>query len=196
MKKIVIILTAAIALTFTSAAFIINAQEAKPDSETPESAEENKFEGTMTLERIHTIVSTIDEEAKRPQPGFWQFSIGEMPIVIVTDATNDRMRIMVAIKKADTLTKEELMRIAQANFDSALDARYAVAQDALWAVYIHPLRALYDKQFVSAIAQTVTTAAEYGKSYSSGALVFGGGDSAGIIQNELINRLKNKGLAI
>lgn len=191
MKKILIMLTVSLGVTFSGAAFIMHAQEA-----TPESPAENKFEGTMTLDRIHTIVSSIDEEAKRNGDGFWQFSIETMPIMIVTDATNDRMRIMVAIKKSDELTKAELLRIAQANFDSALDARYAVAQDALWAVYIHPLRALHDRQFVSAIAQTATTAAEYGKSYSSGALVFGGGDSSGIIQNELIDRLKNKGIAI
>ena len=171
-----------------------------PDSENGddnESEEETaKFEGTMTLERINEIISKIDENATSPQAGSWQFTLASIPLMIVTDATNDRMRVMAPITKAETLTKADLLRISQANFDSALDARYAVAQEILWAVYIHPLRALHDRQFISALAQTATTAATYGKSYSSGAFVFGGGDSQGIIQQELIDTLKGKGLEV
>lgn len=166
-------------------------QEAEPEASTPE-----VLEGTMTLERINTIITRIDETATQPKKGLWNFKVNETTLIIVTDETNDRMRIVIPIKSADELTKAELLRIAQANFDSALDARYAVAQGALWAVYIHPLRTLHDKQFISAIAQTVTTSLNYGKSYSSGAFVFGGGDSQGIIKDELIERLKKKGLAI
>lgn len=179
-------------------------QEASPEAEEPQDpkseddAEDKtpKFEGTMTIKRMNEIVLKIDKDANKPQEGAWQFRLANFPIMIVTDTNNNRMRMMVPIVDAKTLTKEDLMRIAQANFDSALDARYAVAQDVLWAVYIHPLRALYDRQFVSALAQTVTTAATYGKSYSSGAFVFGGGDSQGIIQQQLIDQLKDKGLEI
>ncbi len=149
-------------------------QESEPDATTPQA---DVIEGTMTLERINAIVTRIDEKTTQPKKGIWNFKVNDTPLIIVTDEANNRMRIVTPIKSADELTKAELLRIAQANFDSALDARYAVAQGALWAVYIHPLRTLHDKQFISAIAQTVTTSVNYGKSYSSGAFVFGGGDS-------------------
>ncbi len=68
----------------------------------------------------------------------------------------------------------------QANFDSALDARYCIAKDILWAVFIHPLSELSDEEFISGLAQTINLAATYGSTFSSGALVFQGGDSQGL----------------
>jgi len=47
----------------------------------------------------------------------------------------------------------------------------------LWSAYIHPLSVLSDHQFIDGLAQTVNLAATYGSTYSSGALIFGGGDS-------------------
>ncbi len=166
-----------------------------PQQEAPEEGTEN-FEGTMTLEKMNEIITAIDENATRPSDAAWQFKLVGIPLMVVTDQKNDRMRVMVPIRKAEEMTKEELMRIAQANFDSALDARYAVANGLLWAVYIHPLRALYDRQFISALAQTATTAATYGKTYSSGAFVFGGGDSQGILRDQILEALKDKGLEV
>lgn len=58
---------------------------------------------------------------------------------------------------------EELLRLLQANFDSALDARYAVARGILWAVYIHPLSALTDREFLPGLGQTVNIVRTYGR---------------------------------
>jgi hypothetical protein len=80
----------------------------------------------------------------------------------------------------------------QANFDSALDARYAVAQGRLWAVFIHPLSPLERDQFISGIGQTVNVAQTYGSLYTGGAMQFGGGDSVPL-QRQLIDRLLEKG---
>ncbi len=38
------------------------------------------------------------------------------------------MRVLIPIEGTDDLLKDELLRLMQANFDSALDARYAIAQ--------------------------------------------------------------------
>ena len=80
----------------------------------------------------------------------------------------------------------------QANFDTALDARYAVAQGRVWGIFIHPLGALERAEFLSGLAQTVNLARTYGTLYSGGAQVFGGGDSNGIY-NELFGDLLNRG---
>ena len=84
------------------------------------------------------------------------------------------------------------MRLMQANFDSALDARYAVAQGRLWGVFIHPLSPLEKDQLLSAFVQTINIARTYGQTYSGGATVFGGGDSNGLYQ-ELLEELLKKG---
>jgi hypothetical protein len=80
----------------------------------------------------------------------------------------------------------------QANFDSALDARYAIAEGRLWAVYIHPLSPLRDEQLISGVGQVVNAALTYGTLYTSGAGQFGRGDSAGE-QRRLLERLQERG---
>lgn len=153
-------------------------------------------EGQMTLDKLDTIVKRLDAEAKRVQGYIWQFKIDKVPVVIVTDEKNDRMRILVAIRSAEDMTQEELQRVMQANFDSALDSRYAIAKDILWSAFVHPLKALHDRQFIAAIGQTVNLAATYGTTFSSGLLMFGGGDSQDIIRRKLIDDLLKKGTDI
>ena len=76
-------------------------------------------------------------------------------------------------------------RMLQANYDAVLDARYAIANDIVWSTFIHPLTSLTEDDFISALAQTVTAAETFGTSYTSGAVVFGGGDSSGIHEDLL-----------
>ena len=83
----------------------------------------------------------------------------------------------------------------QANFDSALDARYAIAQGLLWATYIHPLAPLQKNQLISGVGQVVNLALTYGTAYSSGGLSFNGGDSNGITR-ELLEELLDRGQSI
>ena len=99
---------------------------------------------------------------------------------------------MVPIRSAEGMTAEELNRLMQANFDAALDARYAVANGRLWGVFIHPLSPLEKDQFLSGLVQTVTVAKTYGTTFSGGAAVFGGGDSNGIYEG-LLEELRKKG---
>jgi len=60
----------------------------------------------------------------------------------------------------------------------------------LWGTYIHPLVPLVETQFLSGLAQAITVAATFGTSYSSGAIVFGGGDSQSIREEELFEKLR------
>ncbi|WP_299402961.1 hypothetical protein [uncultured Roseobacter sp.] len=150
-------------------------------------------EPPMTLERLAEIILVIDAEAQLRGAAI-EFTVQDIPVVVIADPRADRMRAMVPIRSAEGLNAEELMRLMQANFDSALDARYAVAQGRLWGVFIHPLSPLQHEQFLSAIAQTINVARTYGQTYSGGAQVFGGGDSNGIYQ-DLLDELR-KGQAL
>ena len=127
--------------------------------------------------------------------GFWRFTVENHRVLVITDKNADRMRIMVAVAEAKALTSNELMRIMQANFDSALDARYAVARGMVWSVFLHPLGALTDTEFLSGLAQVVNLAATYGSSYSSGVLMFRGGDSEQL-NRKRYEKIMRKGKAI
>lgn len=148
-------------------------------------------EPSMTLERMAGIVEAIDPDFSTNGAAF-ELTIQDVPVVIVTDVAADRMRAMVPIRGADALDEAELRRLMQANFDSALDARYAVANGRLWSVFIHPFGPLETAQLVSGLAQTVTAAQTYGTLYSSGGAQFGGGDS-GALQEQLLERLLERG---
>ncbi|MEM7753338.1 MAG: hypothetical protein AAF230_07990 [Pseudomonadota bacterium] len=155
---------------------------AAPDAK----AEAPTVEQPMTMALMGAIVLSLDPDA-RVGPRGMQFSIDRMPVTIIADPGANRMRILVPIASATGLSDADLMRLMQANFDTALDARYAVAQNRLWSVYIHPLAQLERSQFVSGVAQTVTLARNYGSSYASGGVVFGGGDSGALYQ-ELLDK--------
>lgn len=167
------------ALAFSCLAPFALAQEA-PAPEPP-----------MTMLRLAEIIRAIDPEA-RPAGNVIELSIEDIPVIVIADPAANRMRAMVPIRSAAGLTRAELMRLMQANFDTALDARYAVARGRLWGVFIHPLGPLEKDQLISALIQTVNVARTYGQSYSGGAQVFGGGDSSGIYQ-DLFEELQRRG---
>ncbi|MEP3637358.1 MAG: hypothetical protein ABJN14_08885 [Paracoccaceae bacterium] len=161
------------------------------DEPEAEAIPEVRAEEPMNLDRLVALVRAIDPEAI-VNGNAMELTIEDIPILVVTDPVANRMRAMVPIRSAEGLQADELMRLMQANFDSALDARYAVAQGRLWGVFIHPLSELERDQFLSALIQTVNVARTYGSTYSGGAMTFGGGDSNGIFR-DLFEELKELG---
>lgn len=159
--------------------------------DTPSEAPVPAAEPSMTLLRMGQIIRAIDPEAV-PSGNMIELTIDDIPVIVIADPVANRMRAMVPIRSAAGLTSQELMRLMQANFDTALDARYAVARGRLWGVFIHPLGPLEKDQLISALIQTVNVARTYGQTYSGGAQVFGGGDSNGIYQ-ELFEELQQRG---
>jgi len=157
----------------------------------PAAPEEPPLEAPMTMARLGDIVQALDPDVIARGPTL-EFTLDGIPVIVVADAQADRMRAMVPIASAEGLSPGDLMRMMQANFDSALDARYAVANGRLWGVFIHPLSPLEKDQFLSGLVQTITVARTYGTGYTSGGAVFGGGDSRGIYQ-ELLEGLRKKG---
>ena len=149
----------------------------------------------MTVDHMEAVVARLDEKYERAQ-GVISFVYADQEVVIVTDSSYDRMRIIIPIMQASVLNEDMLFRIMQANFDSALDARYAIGQGVLWSTFIHRLSSLTEKDFLSGIGQTINTAQSFGSSFSSGEIVYGGGDSSDIQQRQLIEQLQREGSAI
>lgn len=167
-----------------------------------EQSESQQEQGSQTAEvspmnnaRLDELIRHLDENTNGV-PGNWSFVIEGVNVQVITDERADRMRILAPILKTDGLTKEQLFRMLQANFDTTLDARYAIANNILWSTFIHPLGSLSDEAFLVGVGQTVNAVVTYGSSYSSGLLNFRGGDSEAILRRDLIERLKKRGSEI
>src|SRR5215471_7892971 len=89
--------------------------------------------------------------------GFWRGSRDDVPVFVFSDDEHDRMRLMAPIGVVEELDSELLHVLLQANYDRALDARYAMRNKELWAVVVHPL---------------VTLVKNTGTTFSSTELVF------------------------
>jgi len=150
---------------------------------------------SMNNIQLDEIIRRLDKSPEGGN-GLWQLKVGNHAVTVITDEAADRMRIVVPITETSELTEKHLFRIMQANFDSALDARYAIAKEILWSAYIHPLSSLSDEDFLSGLGQTVNLVDTFGGTFSSGSSTFIGGDSNDLKEKELIQELLKKGKAI
>lgn len=127
----------------------------------------------MNNDRLETILNIVSDSIVG-QKGAWQFKINERMFMCVTDENHNRMRIMSPITKQNELSNDDLLKSLAANFHTALDVKYALSDQILWSVFIHPLKELTDKQVKDAVSQVYLAAITYGKTYSSTSLVFPG----------------------
>ena len=177
-------------MVIISLVLLNNLVQAADDKAKPESAATG-----MDNARLDKLIKRVDEQVEG-KPGYWQLDIDGQRVLVITDEKADRMRIISPVTESDELTQKQLYRIMQANFDSALDARYAVAKGVLWSAFIHPLSSLSDEEFLVAVGQVVNLVSSYGSSFSSGALIFRGGDSNDLKRRKVIDNLLEKGLSV
>jgi len=104
----------------------------------------------------------------------YQFLIENTMLICVFDENANRMRIISPIVEREKIGEEELLNALVANFHSALDVKYALSDEIIWSVFIHPLKELSEEQVTDAIQQVYTAARTFGGSYSSTNLVFPG----------------------
>jgi hypothetical protein len=104
--------------------------------------------------------------------GFWRGNRDEVPVFVFSDDEHDRMRLMAPIGVVEELDSELLHVLLQANYDRALDARYAMRNKELWAVVVHPLATLATDDLPSLFDQVVTLVKNTGTTFSSTELVF------------------------
>jgi hypothetical protein len=129
----------------------------------------------MNNQKIDKILkSNVDSVGG--QTGAWQFKYFDRYFLLLTDEKNNRMRIISPIIEENKLDKDLLAKCLKANFHTTLDVKYALSQEILWSVYIHPLKELSQAQLVDAIKQVYRAAATFGYSFSSTDLIFGGED--------------------
>ena len=71
--------------------------------------------------------------ALKGEPGQWQARIDDWTLYVFADEDHDRVRIMVPVAEIGPRDVELLMVALSANFDRALDAKYAMKDGILWA---------------------------------------------------------------
>lgn len=150
--------------------------QTEPETKGPDAIPEAAAEGLMTPARVNAILLEIDPEVQIG-PGAALLSLNDVPVTVVYDASANRMRAIVPIASTANMTEGQMLRLLQANFDTALDARYAVADGRIWSVFMHPLAELDRARLISGIAQTVGLAQSYGTTFSSTETMFMRGDS-------------------
>ena len=125
----------------------------------------------MNNTRLATILYAVSDELEG-QNGRWQFSIDSVIFMCMTDELHNRMRFIAPIAKIQDVTDEQIRKCMEANFHTTLDSKYAISDDILWAVYIHPLKELTEEQVVSGLSQVYSSLKTFGTTYSSGSLSF------------------------
>jgi len=125
----------------------------------------------MDNNKLLEIISTLSDKVEG-QPGNWRFTKNSTMFICLTDQFHNRMRIISPIHKLENITNEQITHCMQANFHTALDARYAISDGILWSAFIHPLKELTEGQVINAISQVYSCVKTFGTQYSSGTLIF------------------------
>lgn len=121
------------------------------------------------------------ERSEHPPNVIWQFQGHGFPMFIQTQESADRMRIVAFIAEAKGLDVQDLGALLEANYHSALDARYALTDGNLVSVFLHPFEELSVVGFVSGLYQVMNCADTCGTTFSGGTMVFGASPEPGEI---------------
>ncbi|MEM9850227.1 MAG: type III secretion system chaperone [Bacteroidota bacterium] len=128
----------------------------------------------MTNKKMEKILEA-EAEAMEGKQGLWTVTYGEIPLLIITDERANRMRIFTFVTDEKSIEGKHVKKMLQANFHSALDAKYAMQDGYVVSIFTHPLKELSEDQFIDAMKQVVTLAYTFGTTYTSTEWVFGGG---------------------
>lgn len=141
-----------------------------------------------------TMSRIINKEAIEVEgrPGNWQLVYGKRLLYVITDESANRMRVFTPVIEEENITEDQLKRMLEANFHSALDAKYSLYEGLVITVYTHPLKELQTEQFIDAMRQVVTLADTFGGSYSSTGVIFNPGGSETETEEDLKEDRTNK----
>ena len=128
--------------------------------------------GPMDLDGLDRGIRALDKKSQR-QGSAWQLNLKGRVLHVFADVKAQRMRIVSAITQAERVTDAQRWAMLEANFHTALDARYSISRGVVFAAFIHPLPSLSQRDLRSALNQVASLAANFGSSYSSDTLFFG-----------------------
>jgi len=104
------------------------------------------------------------------EKGSWYFLYNDRVLMVVTDEAVNRIRIFTPVTEDDNLSDEQMRKTLEANFHSALDAKYSIFEGFVISVYTHPMTDMTQEQLLDALQQVYTLASTYGDTYASTSL--------------------------
>jgi len=146
--------------------WIIRVGEEKPARPEDEAPEEEALDERVPFDDTDELKEADEAKAE------------DVVLMVITDERADRMRIMTPIQEFDPEDDDDAelaVILLRANFDRALDAKYALNNGILWSCFVHPLSTLSESDLDNALGQVQTLKKNTGTSYSSTDLIFGGG---------------------
>ncbi len=138
---------------------------------------EAKTETTTAL--LQKWVHKIAENIKGIQPLVFTFKNIEM--LCLYDQKANRMRVMSRVTDVKRLSQKKVVTLLDAHFKSVLDAHYAIHDNILMAVFLHPLKSLTEEDFVSALNQVANLVRTFDGKPSGGYLEFIGGSAVDML---------------
>ena len=130
-------------------------------------------ESLMTQEKIQNHIELCkDTLVIEQEKGYMLFKYLGTRMALLCDEEYNRMRIISPITKYSDLAPKIKDSLMDSNFHLALDARYAVTEDTLYAVFLHPLSTLHTADLQSAIKQIYNLATSFGTTYRSAQIEF------------------------
>lgn len=140
--------------------------------------EKQNASSTMNLDLLGKILNDKTQVLKH-EGGYWECQYYKRVILVVTDESHNRMRIISPIIEQEKILNKQYLEMLEAQFDRALDVKYAISNEVLWSAFVHPLGELTEEQVIDALDQVYYAAENFGGSYVSTNLKFGGDDEDG-----------------
>lgn len=125
----------------------------------------------MTNKKLGKILKATELPVEG-NAGNWQIQVDSQLLFIITDEAANRMRIFTDVVKESDLKTGQLRTMLEANFHTALDAKYSIWNGFVVSVYNHPLAELQEEQFLDALIQVYVLSATFGTDYTSTGMVF------------------------
>jgi len=126
----------------------------------------------MSNKKLEKTLKKFTEEIEG-ETGNWQVLYRDFPLFVLTDESSNRMRIFTPILEEQELKVGQMKKMLEANFHSALDAKYSLYEGFVIGIYTHPLIELDEDQMISAMQQVVNLSKNFGTSYTSTDVIFG-----------------------
>ncbi|NIM62119.1 MAG: hypothetical protein GTO30_10800, partial [Acidobacteria bacterium] len=96
----------------------------------------------------------------------------DVEMLVISDEGADRMRAIALIDSAADLNSEQMRFLLEINFERALDAKYTIWQEQVWATYVHPLSWLTPEELKAGMLQVVSLYRTYGTEFTSTGTTF------------------------
>jgi hypothetical protein len=126
----------------------------------------------MSERKVEKVFKKLDLEVEGDE-GVWMVNFSDRWVLVFADDAADRMRIFTPVVNRDEIGSEEWERMLEANFHTALDAKYGLYNEYVISVFSHPLSYLNEFQIMNALEQVVNLADTFGSSYASTSILFG-----------------------